>query len=261
MAKSSMPGLRMGFSIVDHCARSQDGIGFSELRETCGGASPSTMSRILKVLMEEGVIEKRAADGRYSTGANFAAMARNALGRRSLADIMGPIVADLAEATRESAAFYALDGKRMRLVCKREMENSFHYMDVGMTWGPLWQDPFGLVCLRRYDKGLAAQVDIDALREFGIKDVGKASSLVAMESDYQGAAVAFTRRMGGRGEVTRVVAPAYAGVERRVVGSLGITMPGANAEPGRVENCVAAVERAARKAGDESVAMECNKED
>ncbi len=156
MTNSRMTTLRRAFEILDLLAGRDDGLAFNEIKRACGDVAPTTMTRLLSTMIEDGLLRK-LANGRYSIGRDFLRLGRKALGIQSLEELAQPILARLAHSTHESAALFQLDGERMTMAAKTEVDDSYHYMEIGKQWGPLEHDPFGLVCLEAPDGGVLAQ--------------------------------------------------------------------------------------------------------
>lgn len=200
-----MNSLKRAFRVLELLAEETKGISFNELCRRCGNLAPATMSRMLRALTAQGLLDKDKGSERYIIGGAFLSLARKSLGIQSLAEVVTPDVNRLASATGESAAFFGLEGKGMSLVAKKEIEESFHYCAVGTYWEPLPNDPFGWACLAHTGsvaaKGKVDRAQLDRIRK-------------------EGCLAAF-RDM--RFKALRVVAPVLTPGDTQPIGSIGIT--------------------------------------
>ncbi len=218
MREKNLPAIERGLSCIRFCALQRSGVSFSLFQEELR-LSPSTLSRLLAVLTELKYLAKHE-DG-YRLGSRAVILAEEIKAASSNDTIrLQPIIDALAEKTGESAAFFELDGKnKMIIICKKEMQDSYHYMQLFSSWGPpLEQDCFGLVCLVG-DAGFAAA------RPQGEK--------VRAELNKYGAC-AMERRL--KGDIIRVCAPVNRGGAGDIVGSIGITFPAGNAAKNNLDS-------------------------
>lgn len=131
MTAVSSPGLRRGLQIIDALARDER-LGFTDLRRELDDVSAPTLSRLLKVLVDEGwVIPSSESMPGYRLGPRSLAMAGNALGADDPERRRREAVQQLAEATGESAAWVRWDGRSICFELKHEMPDSYHYMAIG----------------------------------------------------------------------------------------------------------------------------------
>jgi DNA-binding IclR family transcriptional regulator len=102
---------------------------FGELSTALGDLAAPTLARLLRALARAGLVAK---DGRaYAIGPRLGAMARRVAGMTDPAALLGPVLADLARATGDSAACYAWREHGVVLLATHEVPESFHYMAVG----------------------------------------------------------------------------------------------------------------------------------
>jgi len=201
-----MNSLKRAFKVLDLLADEPRGISFNELCRRCDNLAPATMSRMLRSLTAQGLMEKDKQGERYIIGGAFLSLARKSLGIQSLAEMVTPDVNRLASATGESAAFFGLEGKGMCLVAKKEIEESFHYCAVGTYWEPLPNDPFGWACLA-HTGSAAAKGEVDKKQLDRIRQEGCLAAFRDM-----------------RFRVLRVVAPVLAPSSKQPIGTIGITV-------------------------------------
>lgn len=151
MSDARMTTLRRAFDVFRLLTGRPDGVAFNQLRRDLDDVAPATLSRLLQTLSEDGLL-KREETGAYHLGPAFLDLARRSLGLRSRLEMIQEEVARLATRTRESAVFFELNGPdQMVLAAKSECPDSYSYMEIGGTFGPLDRDPFGLVCLDPVD--------------------------------------------------------------------------------------------------------------
>lgn len=203
------------FQVIEILAKAPNGVSFNEIRRLAGDLAPATLSRLLRNLVDDGMIEKKVENGPYFIGSTFQHLARLSLGLVSRADIVRPILKKLATFTTESAAFFELIDDGMRLVAKEEEYESFHYMDEGFTFGPLVNDPFGLVCV-----GLPISWRNIPPEKREILESYEDQLIPASEEFKNNGVLMMKRKL--RVEVLRVVAP-VSNKSGDVIGSLGIT--------------------------------------
>ncbi len=205
MSNSGMPGLRRGFQLMEWLADSPDGLSFMEIAKKFDNLAPATLSRLLKALLEEELISQNGTQ-KYVCGTRFVTLARRALGVESRAEIVKPVLRELAEDTGESAAYFEQINDRHVLVAKHEMPNSFHYQSSGFVFPDQPTDPVRWAC-----EGDAADFP-ELLRQ----KVG--SQAVVAVHDHCAAMEKFIRF-----DVIRIVAPVRSCGGNAVKGSLGIT--------------------------------------
>lgn len=70
MAKEpeTMSGLRRGVAVLEHPVRHRGGMTFGELRDVFQGLAASTLSRILSVLIDQGLVVKPETERLYRIG-------------------------------------------------------------------------------------------------------------------------------------------------------------------------------------------------
>ncbi len=130
-SKQQLAPLRRGIELLRGVARSDGWCTFSGLQETLGGVPAPTLSRLLKVLMDERLLEKDAFHGRYRKGPALLDLAHLVLGSLPKARIVQPVLDSLADETGQSAAFFTFDNDAIVMVAKAERPNSCHFIDIG----------------------------------------------------------------------------------------------------------------------------------
>jgi DNA-binding IclR family transcriptional regulator len=154
----SLPGLRRGVEILERLAATDQGLGFNDLKAHFDDLAPSTLSRLLKVLLEEGLIEHDAANRHYALGSRALDLGQTVCGHLTTAQRVAPVVEELAHRTQLSAAFFELQGEIPVLVKKIEMPESFHYGPEGITPLNYAHHAFSMVCVAYAADEVAAEV-------------------------------------------------------------------------------------------------------
>ncbi|MFP4380165.1 MAG: IclR family transcriptional regulator [Candidatus Sumerlaeia bacterium] len=236
--------LARAFLILDLVSRQADGISFSELQRACGDLAATTLSRQLKSLVSEGMVEKSADSGLYYPGSAFIGLARRLLLQMPRGQIIQPVVDALANETGDSAAYFDLDGDNMRLLAKNEQSHGYHYRELHYCWGPLIRDPYGLACLAWMDD-VEAHIDGGLQRDRQI-DMSREAILAKTEDCRRRGWVAMVRAM--RSRVLRMTTPVFMGSSEKPLGAIGITSLQAEPDADDMEAMVEAVLRAGREA-------------
>lgn len=161
----SSPGLRSALAILTRLAESQ-GLPFTKLRKEVG-LPAATVSRLLKVMAEEGWVDGGGQDP-WRPGSAFRAAAWRLAPSADVVAIIQPVVDSLADVSKESTAFVEWAGDGFVFRAKREMPESYHYLEVGQRNRGVLDHVFGLVCLAHTDQaawrrfaGLAKRRNID----------------------------------------------------------------------------------------------------
>jgi DNA-binding IclR family transcriptional regulator len=115
--------------ILRFMASQQGEVSFQQIKNH-SSLSSNVLSRILKTYLEWGFFTKNAETGFYSLGHESLNLAKMILKQNSLQDLANEAVKDLAELTGESAAFFEFDENLIKLIAKKEMANSYHYLKL-----------------------------------------------------------------------------------------------------------------------------------
>ena len=124
-------GLRRGIGVLEHLAIRGPQT-FNALKAEYSGVSSSTLSRLLKTLQDEGLVEN-ASGGGYRLAERSKRLGRYITDNLSLVERVDPILLRLARHTGESAAFFEFQDTAVMLLAKVEMPERFHYSPVGST--------------------------------------------------------------------------------------------------------------------------------
>jgi len=140
-------GLRKSLQILLTLAHKNDGVPFTELKKSCGNLPPATLSRLLKVLAEEGWC-KKAEDGQYYPAGNFRLAADEMCGLSNREKFIQRRIAQLAQDTRESAALVEWnDIGYITFRNKHEIGGSFRYMNIGNNNNGVYVHGFAMLGL------------------------------------------------------------------------------------------------------------------
>ncbi len=128
---------------------------FTDLQRATDGLSAPTLSRLLKVLIEERMVEKDPVHGRYRKGSALLEFAHAALGSLPKARLVQPMLDALADETGQSAALFELNVDAIVMVAKAERAHSCHYIDVGARNSDLARHGFARAVLAHVDTSRA----------------------------------------------------------------------------------------------------------
>lgn len=160
----SLPGLRRGVEILERLAGTDRGLSFNDLKAHFDDLAPSTLSRLLKALLEEQLIGHDVSTRRYVLGSRALSLGQSVCGHLTTAQRVEPVVEQLAHHTQLSAAFFELQGEMTVLVKKVEMPEQFHYGSEGNAPINYAHHAFAMVCTA-YATGDAATAIRKRLKE------------------------------------------------------------------------------------------------
>lgn len=225
---------RRALSVVDALSRAPEGLSFSKL-EIEIGVSAASLSRLLKMLLNEGWIETEQR-GCYVVGARTMTLARHLSGHWSDHEIIEPVVKDLAIATGHSACFARFANDSFVLTTKTEMPSSFHFIELYFKHYELHDNGMALTLL--------AHQEPDIARYLLEEQIG--------DDDIEGfVALLQTIRRNGHhvsreGAVTRIAVPVRQGVGHTIKGVVAIAA--INMNPDETDHCLNSVRIAAEEA-------------
>lgn len=245
---SQLSALRRGLAVLRLLAQEKQPCSFARLLTIEPGLTAASLSRLLRVLIDEELVVKDGSSGLYSPGKAIYRLAHETIGSVSEREILQPVVTALAASTRHSAAWFEIVGTGAVLSGKAEVEEGFHYIQVHQPMPQLLHHGFGQVIVAW---------STPAAGEKFLSVHGPAPK------PYE----RYRRRLeeihAGRVTVedllapparTRIVAPVFRGDGCGLVGSLGITFPSLDLpvkESRELENAVrTAAARATRLLGE-----------
>ncbi|MBN1671047.1 MAG: hypothetical protein JXR37_08450 [Kiritimatiellae bacterium] len=207
-----------GLAILRLCADACDGATFTALRRACGDVPPTTLARLLRPLLAQGMLRKLPDTGRYAPGAAFVGLAHSVLGRQPREQLVQPVLDALANATGESAAYYEWDGDWLILRAKAEQPESFHYSEAGARHWHRPMNAFFRVCQAYLPADTVADIFRRYTAQTGRRERPKPRQLAAVRRNG-----VLSAEEPVRGIVTRIAAPAFLGEGGACAGAAGIT--------------------------------------
>lgn len=127
------PGLRRSLNILSVISEHPEGINFTNLRIICGDLPSATLSRLLRVITEEGWCHKRE-DGLYYPGRELVRAANRLSIPENIEELINARIEQLARETGESASYVLWNlRKGITFTHKCEMPDSYHYLDIGKS--------------------------------------------------------------------------------------------------------------------------------
>jgi DNA-binding IclR family transcriptional regulator len=129
--QETLPSLRRGIALLEQLAARGDGMSFNEVRAFFPTVPASTVSRLIKTLLDEELICKDASAKNYCVGERAQALGVLLCGKPSRAELLAPVVKALAKTTNQSAAYFEFADDSNSLVVKHEIAEAFHYMKAG----------------------------------------------------------------------------------------------------------------------------------
>lgn len=201
MGKNSLLGLRRGLKLLELLAAS-DGLTFNQVKNAFDDLVPSTVSRLLKVLTDEGMIRLDHNTKRYLLAERSQKMADLISGGKSIAEKMQPYLDRLAGETGLSAAFVQFENNQVIIAAKSEQPEAFHYSKVGSSPNSL-QHAMKRLCFAYSDQTPPEGMDQELLKE-----IKKLTVYINQQDDQVG--------------LTRIAAPVF-GETGEFLGALGIS--------------------------------------
>jgi len=234
--------LRRGLLLLKYLAKKYKGCSFSDLQSACGNISAASLSRLLRVLIAEGMAVKES-DGRYKAGTELLRLAYEAARGLSPGEALLPILENLSHESGESAAWFELDANGPFLGAKFEMPEGFHYVSVGQRIAAVLRHGFGQV--------LAAWSGQEFLERYGPLPLPADAYRRILEEIRTGKIL--VKDLHETRNLWRLVAPVFKGQNGMLAGALGITFA-SDAPPQKIrkhlENLVkAAAQKATERLG------------
>lgn len=240
----TMIGLRRGIEALELLASAQDGLSFNDLKNALSGIGPSPLSRLLKTLQEESMIEQSSENKKYYLADRAKTFARVAIGRQSVPDLLQPVLKNLSIETGHSSAFFVYGGNRIVMTAKYEPEEAFHYMALG-KWNVRFDaHGFAKVCLAYLPdtekEGVIKNLSIsDSAKndlELCLRKIREDKILVNLVDDQEG--------------LKRFVAPVFKGRNGEFAGVIGLSLFGDCSDKAFREKTAASVRTAACSASE-----------
>lgn len=145
--RANSSGLRLALGMLRVLAENDGQASFSQLKKELNNTPSATVSRILKVVAEEGWIV-RSAQGGYCIGDRYRRAARQITALDDPGKVLQPVVEALARESKESATFVTWEGDGFLFRNKHEMPDSFHYRAVGeVNREDMFRTALGITCM------------------------------------------------------------------------------------------------------------------
>lgn len=218
---------RRALSVVDALSRAPEGLSFSKL-EVEIGVSAASLSRLLKMLLNEGWIETEQR-GRYVVGARTMTLARHLSGHWSEHEIIEPVVKDLAIATGHSACFARFANDSFVLTTKTEMPSSFHFIELYFKHYELHDNGMALTLLAYQEPDTARYLLEEQIGDSDIEEFVARLQTIRREGHH----------ISREGAVTRIAVPVHQGVGHTVKGVVAIAA--INMNPDETDQCLKSV--------------------
>lgn len=211
---STSPGTRIALGVISALADEPEGYAQTELASLLGGPPASTLARVLRLLAEEGWVSR--SEERYLPATLLLQNACRLVSQISGEEHLAPVVGRLAEASGQSAAFAKWHEVGIRFHAKREMPESFHYIDLGTLNRHNVYNAFNIVCLAYLPEAQARRI-AEAPQPL--------SSVFDSVEEFQSAVEAIRRDRvyRCRDTVTRVVAPVFYRDTEIFAGAIGVS--------------------------------------
>ncbi len=217
--KSALVALKRGFALLNLMANNSEGCSFSQMRQVSSGLSPASLSRLLKVMLEDGLIRKER-NGLYYMGESFVGLSRSALATSE--QTYKGLVTEISKATGQSSVIYEWSGHHIELRAGSCAAGGYVYEKAGAR-AELTSNAFGLVVLAYMDEERAGQILInqEGLGEKELKlwqqhrrEIRRKGLLVLEEQEGSWA--------------VHIAGPIFKGKDEKLWGAIGITTTNPN---------------------------------
>ncbi len=225
---------RRALNVVDALSRAPEGLSFSKLESEIG-VSAASLSRLLKMLLNEGWIETEQR-GRYVVGARTMTLARHLSGHWSEHEIIEPVIKDLAFTTGHSACFARFANDSFVLTTKTEMPSSFHFIELFFKHYELHDNGMALALLAYQEPETARYLLEEQVGERDIEDFVALLAKIRADGHH----------VSREGPVTRIAVPVHQGLGHTVKGVVAIAA--INMDPNDSGKCLKSVRIAAEEA-------------
>lgn len=241
LPKQRAPGLRKSLDILYLLSTRKSGLTFNGMRKLLNDSPSATLSRLLKVLIEEKWAEK-SRDGTYTVGSVFSKAGYMIMGRKQKYVDIDNIVKDLAKETKESAGYVEWVYHGFVFRCKEEMPDSFHYIDTETLNTEIFTNGFGITCMAYVpDKQIRTfYAEEDADKKVDLNEFFERTKKIRQEGffishDYNG---------------IRFVSPVLVREEKIFAGVIGVSLSAKKLSDDKINFLKTKVKEAAEKAAD-----------
>jgi DNA-binding IclR family transcriptional regulator len=213
-----MMAFRRGVWVLKIMARYPEGCTFGQLQQQLDGLPAPTLSRLLKVMVDERMVAKDPATGIYKAGPLAFNLSRRFLGRATVPEVVQPILDRLAEQTGESAAYAEYENSSIIFLATKNIPQSFHYMEVGSPNRKVAYHGFGQVCLAYLPPGKTDLAIKNSQVPLPLPEKQYRTRLHKIKKDGY-----FIEYRESQDVVTRIIAPVFKGEGGTFLGAIGIT--------------------------------------
>ncbi len=178
-AMSTDTAIHRAIEVLDAVASSPQGVSFSEARRLLGDISPTTVSRILRILCETRVLHQKE-DKRYVFGERIESW-MPAGGRLSLAELCRPYMQGLSGSLQTGSILWKRAGDQMMVLHKETHPNAPSLMYIGAVHPIGFQLIGGVFFMEdRWDdpKGIACEVAKSGFKKAGVTVIRKMIEIV-----------------------------------------------------------------------------------
>ncbi len=204
--------LSRAFTALGICADTDGGASFSRLLGGLSPITPGALSRLLKAMLAEKILEKDSS-GLYRCGTLVHALSRKVKGAVRMPEAAAPLLDALARDTGRSSAYFEIREGGAFLAAKSEMPEQFHYIDVFRAMPVPASHGFGQVLLAHADARLRELV---APGNGFMKDKAYMRRLKEISGGLQ-----IIQDWGVKNPICRIAAPVFA--RKRIKGAVGIS--------------------------------------
>lgn len=218
LGKSLAPALSRGLKVLELITR-EGSLYYNQLERTIG-FNASSLNRILKVLIEEGYINK-SDDGRYSPGLKVFALTQLKTLRGFFTNKVNPILNEISNEFQVTAAFYIF-GEYVTIIIDKVMHpDNISMRPIGEEKNDYLLSPWGFVYM--------AQFSSDEQKKFIKRNIESYKEQLKLPTEEElNRFIALARERGyGDDEgailddIRRLAAPIY-GIDGNIMAAIGI---------------------------------------
>ena len=219
MKPIDLAALRRGVLVLQMVANRPAGVSFTDLGRLTG-INRASLSRLLAVLVDEGMLRCDPASGWYRHGQAFEAMVAATTALGALPGMAQPLLRRLAEATGCSAVLVLAAGSELLIGAKHEVANGCQHVPVGARMPRPLSNGLGR-CLAAH---LGATARLELLRANGQEATAATweVDLAPIRADQ-----AVVPDQDDLGYFVRVAAPVFR-CDGAVVAVVGVSLPAAD---------------------------------
>lgn len=239
---NTLISLRRGIKVLEFLSLRREGATFGDILSGFPDMTAATLTRLLKSMLDEELLEKGPDSRNYQTGLKAKRLASAIMGNVSKAEVLRPVVRELAEYSGESALFAEFENDSIRLLVKSEVPDGFHYMDENKLNHNLSTHAFGITCLAFQPRQTFGRMFSDGR----LKGMSKVEYLKMLDRiRHEGI---FINMQDDKKNLVRITAPVFSGTDSSFAGTIGISFYSTGHEDRRISTLAEHVGKASRKA-------------